>query len=244
VNGQRANNTNGSLGLTLKLGPGDNILEIKAVDSAGNAAYANRTVVLDQTPPPLTITEPASGLRTSEGSITLRGATDPWCTVSINGEAVTVDRKGKFAKELSLDEGDNTLVVTSVDMGGNPTTRLVRVVRTGALSMGGSEAPVLLAGLTIGVVVGVAAGFLAAARLRRRRADIAAPEEPVPGGYDIPEEPRAPGQAVQKHVHHARDPADQKMALPSVPEPEPLDDAAAGRAAGEKRKGAGGGRRA
>jgi hypothetical protein len=243
VNGQRATNSNGSVNLTIKLTMGDNILEIKAVDSAGNAAFANRTVVLDQTPPPLTITEPASGLRTPESRITVRGATDPGCAVTINGEAAQVDRKGRFAREISLGEGDNTLVVTSVDMGGNPTTKLVKVVRTGALAISNVETPVLLVGLAVGAAVGAAAGFALSARMRKRQAVHVAPEEPVPGGYDFPDEPPEPGPARRAPEVMARTAPDGGAALPSVPEAEPLEGGAIGSVVRERQKEAGRARR-
>jgi len=228
VNGQPAANSNGSVGLTLKLLPGDNILVIKAVDPAGNAAFANRTVVLDQTPPPLTVTQPSAGARTSEVRLTVKGSTDPGCTVTINGEPAAVDRKGKFSKDVTLEEGDNTLVVTSVDQGGNPTTRLVRVVRTGALSMKGSETPVLAVGIAFGAVAGGLAGFLVATRLKRRREPPAAPEEPEPGAYDVPEGPDGDGTEWPTRPGRPPKAAAHPAPLPPVPAAEPLEGESTG----------------
>jgi hypothetical protein len=224
VNDQPAANSNGSVSMTMKLAPGDNFLVIRAQDPAGNPAFVNRTVVLDQTPPPLAITEPRAGLRTSEGRMTVKGTTDPGCAVSVNGESATVDRKGKFSKDVSLEEGDNTLVVTAIDQGGNPTTRLVRVVRTGALSMKESETPALLAGLALGALAGAAVGFLAAARRRRRQAVHAAPQEPVPGGHDVPERSDADAMEWSGPGRHSREAPGRGPALPLVPEAEPLEE--------------------
>lgn len=191
VNGLGAPNNNGTFTLSLRLLPGDNILPIRSVDAAGNVAIINRTVVLDQTPPALTITAPGNGFRTSEQKVTVRGTTDPGSTVTVNGVRAQIDDKGRFSCEISMNEGENSLVVTAVDQAGNPTTKIVGVVRTGPLSISNDEGPIMLLGILIGVAIGAVAGLFVGMRKRKHEALAAAPEEPVPGRYDVPDEPPA-----------------------------------------------------
>ena len=50
-----------SYSLTLPSGDGTKTVSVKVVDTAGNSTIATATILLDQTPPTITITQPASG---------------------------------------------------------------------------------------------------------------------------------------------------------------------------------------
>ncbi|MGQ9583107.1 MAG: right-handed parallel beta-helix repeat-containing protein [Thermoplasmatota archaeon] len=194
VNGLPATNSGGSVSLSLRLVPGANRITVRAVDRATNVGEANATVELDQVPPALSISSPQSGLRTQSAKIMVRGYTEAGASVTVNGAAAQMDATGKFACELSLLEGDNSIVVTAVDRAGNPTTKIIRVTLTGALSLSREETPLLLLGLAVGVALGAALGLMVS-RWGSRKAPTAAPPEPSVGRYDevaVGEAPIAP----------------------------------------------------
>jgi hypothetical protein len=186
VNGLAAANDNGTISVGLRLAGESYTVSVKAVDGAGNIAYVNRTVVLDQAPPALSISEPSGGLRTPNAKVTVKGTTDTGSAVTVNGVRATVDDSGRFAAEVSLSGGDNSIVITSVDPAGNPTTKIVKVTRTGGLEI--AETPMMLLGLLVGIVIGAVAGVVIGRRRRKEQTIMMAPEEPVPGRYDVPEE--------------------------------------------------------
>jgi Glucodextranase, domain B len=149
----------------------------------------NRTVTLDQVPPVLSITSPSSGGRIPDSKVMVRGLTDPGSAVTVNGIAAQMEKSGRFTAEIPLSEGENSIVVTSVDQAGNPTTKIVKVTRTGALSISGTETPLMVAGLVVGILIGAVVGLLVGRRRRKEQVVVLAPEEPEPGKYDVPDEP-------------------------------------------------------
>jgi hypothetical protein len=224
VNGAAAQNNNGMISHPVRLVSGPNVLVVRAVDAAGNAAQLNRTVTLDQIPPALSITNPAAGSRIPESRVMVRGLTDPGSVVTVNGVLAQMERTGRFSAEMALSEGENSLVVTSVDPAGNPTTKVLRLTRTGALSMSGTETPLIVAGLVAGLLVGAVAGMLVARRRRREQVVVMAPEEPEPGKYYVPEEPaQSPGARVQVDLP----PPEYARSDEAYHPPAPADDASA-----------------
>ena len=189
VNSLSASNVNGSFAQALRLGAGSTVVSVKAVDGAGNVAYVNRTVVLDQDPPALSLSQPSNGLRTPDSRTTVKGVTDPGSAVTVNGARAVVDQSGRFSADVPLTVGDNSIVITSVDPAGNPTTKMVKVTRSGGFGIAASETPMILLGLLIGIVIGVVGGVVIGRRRRKEQTIVMAPEEPVPGQYDVPEEP-------------------------------------------------------
>jgi parallel beta-helix repeat protein len=228
VNGAAAQNNNGMISHAVRLVSGPNLITVRAVDAAGNAAQLNRTVTLDQIPPALSITNPAAGSRIPESRVMVRGLTDPGSVVTVNGVLAQMEKNGRFSAEMTLSEGENSLVVTSVDPAGNPTTKVLRVTRTGALSMSGAETPLIVAGLVAGLLVGAAVGMLVARRRRKEQVVVMAPEEPEPGRYYVPEEP-APSPVARVEVDlpppeyartdEAYHPPDAPVAAPESPAP-------------------------
>jgi hypothetical protein len=68
---------------------------------------------------PLTITSPASGSSSIIPTVIIKGVTSPTAEVFINDAQVTADARGNFTVQVTLDEGENTLVVTANDANGN-----------------------------------------------------------------------------------------------------------------------------
>jgi len=245
VNGVAAQTQNGMISHTVRLVSGPNFILVKAVDAAGNVAVMNRTATLDQVPPALSITNPASGSRVPESKVMVRGLTDPGSAVTVNGVSAQMERTGRFTAEIPLSEGENSIVVTSVDQAGNPTTKIIKVTRTGALSISGTETPLIIAGLVAGLVAGAVVGVLVGRRRRKEQVVVMAPEEPVPGRYDVPEEPPArprpqvkvdlppPEYARHDEAYHPPAPAERPSQSEHPPwEGRPNYDEPAGPAAG------------
>jgi len=68
---------------------------------------------------PLTITSPVNGSSVTSPALIIRGVTLPKADVFVNESEVAADAQGKFAVQVTLDEGENTLVVTTNDANGN-----------------------------------------------------------------------------------------------------------------------------
>ena len=77
-------------------------------------------------PTPLTITNPADELLTTDNSVTISGKTAPSATVTIlteSGEFVTTaSSTGSFSQKIDLEGGYNRISVTAFDSIGNSAT--------------------------------------------------------------------------------------------------------------------------
>ena len=109
---------------------------VTATDQAGNLATVQRNiiyaVILDKEPPVLTVTAPVDNLTTGNSTLAVTGAaTDAGSgikTVTVNGQAVTVDADGAFSTNVSLVAGINTITVIATDNAGNSTAPVIRTV--------------------------------------------------------------------------------------------------------------------
>ncbi len=75
----------------------------------------------------LTITAPTDGAKVSTSKITVSGKTSPGADVSVNDTDTTADSNGSFSLSVSLDEGDNYLVVLAVDADGKTAQKQIMV---------------------------------------------------------------------------------------------------------------------
>jgi hypothetical protein len=67
----------------------------------------------------LTISSPVNGSTVTTPTIIVRGKTKPNAEVFVNDEDTIADASGNFSVSLSLDEGDNPIVVSANDADGN-----------------------------------------------------------------------------------------------------------------------------
>jgi len=65
------------------------------------------------TPPDLIIFEPEENITINTSTVTIRGKTEPETKVLINNQEVLSDPQGNFNKELQLQNGVNTIKITS-----------------------------------------------------------------------------------------------------------------------------------
>jgi hypothetical protein len=173
LNGRRVLVENGNFSKALTLELGENVMNITAVDAAGNSVSVVYTAVLDRTPPPLVITKPVmpkSGkpLKVDAAVIRIRGTTEEGALVYIElnnepvndkGRPTAVDAFGGFKRDLKLKEGVNTINVTAFDRAGNPTFEQLRVTYEPApplLSVWQIAALAVFIGIIVAVVAVVA----------------------------------------------------------------------------------------
>lgn len=111
---------------------GQHTAVVNAKDNDGNPAEQKSvTFTVDTIPPVLNITSPADDLITNQPTVNVIGTTNDATSspvtvkISLNGTDqgdITVSSDGGFSKVVSLQEGENTIVVTSTDLAGKTTT--------------------------------------------------------------------------------------------------------------------------
>jgi hypothetical protein len=95
------------------------------------------TVILDTTPPPITVTSPAQNAQLSAASVDVTGKTDPGVTVTIRNEQApggarsnqTVGADGRFNLSIPVVAGPNTIDLTATDQAGNSSDHSFSVNR-------------------------------------------------------------------------------------------------------------------
>ena len=117
---------------TTALGDGGHTIYINAKDHDGNAAAQKSvTFTVDTVAPTLNVTSPTEGLKTNQSSLTVSGTTNDATsspvkvTIKLNSgaaEEVTVQSNGSFSKQLTLANGENTIVITATDSAGKSTS--------------------------------------------------------------------------------------------------------------------------
>ncbi|MGI6423301.1 MAG: RodZ domain-containing protein [Candidatus Dojkabacteria bacterium] len=75
--------------------------------------YIGYQIYKFQTPPQLTITYPTDEYESNQEKIFVKGSTDAGSTISINGLPTDIDALGYFEKEITLNEGANSITVTA-----------------------------------------------------------------------------------------------------------------------------------
>lgn len=113
---------------TAPLTEGVHTITVQAGDFAGNVGTYSWTFTVDTMAPPLVITAPAPGFATSAQTATIQGMTENGASLTIAGQAVTVDGSGAFSHDVNLVEGSNAFQVTATDAIGNVATTTVVIV--------------------------------------------------------------------------------------------------------------------
>lgn len=104
---------------------GENIILVIAEDSAGNKAEVRIVVILDTTPPEITVSHPVNGTETNIKVIKVMGNVTDAKTLTINGENVEI-KNNTFAYDVNLSEGTNIIIIEGVDVAGN--SREIRII--------------------------------------------------------------------------------------------------------------------
>lgn len=112
-----------SSGWTLISGDGSKKVYAQVRDQAGNISIVVQdSIVLDTTPPILTVTEPIDGQIFTAPEINVVGVTEPGVTVAVKQVSTRADEDGNFTIPITLNEGDNIIKVTATDAAGNKAT--------------------------------------------------------------------------------------------------------------------------
>lgn len=113
--------------LTLK--PGVNSFVFWAEDVVGRRIETNHQIILDKTPPALTVTSPAQTSVVCGKEISVTGKTEANCKIEVNGNTVLPNTKGDFTGVIKpVDEGPMDIIVTSTDPAGNLTAKTVSIL--------------------------------------------------------------------------------------------------------------------
>ncbi len=114
------------------LADGSHTVVINVSDNDGNfATPVSVSFTVDTVPPVLNIDTPADNLITNEKNLTVSGTTNDSTStiaivnISLNGAdqgEIAVDSSGNFSKDIILNAGENTIIVTSTDSAGKNST--------------------------------------------------------------------------------------------------------------------------
>ncbi len=99
---------------------GNNQVEISPNETfGGQTDIVDQGQIGDQQSLPLTITQPRSGAVVSSPNLTVVGKTAANAEVFVNDSSLLADSQGNFSALVTLDEGDNTIIIVANDAAGN-----------------------------------------------------------------------------------------------------------------------------
>ncbi|MBI4049754.1 MAG: DUF4115 domain-containing protein [Candidatus Doudnabacteria bacterium] len=124
---QPASASNRKSFVRLKINPKTLVIVSVAVLVIGAAAYITNQVRSVLTPPELAVTDPLSDLNVSGRNLVIAGRTEIGADVSINNQAVLVDKGGFFAENLVLSPGLNVIEVKAINKFGKQATIVRRI---------------------------------------------------------------------------------------------------------------------
>lgn len=111
------------------LSDGSNSVSLQVTDNDGNVSeVATVSFVISTSAPTLNVTSPTDNLLTNSNKVTVAGTAAAGSdavtlsNVKINGEAVSVGSGGAFSKEITLQEGENTITIVAEDSIGKTTS--------------------------------------------------------------------------------------------------------------------------
>lgn len=114
--------TDGSFSAGVPLIPGENQIEVTAIDSDGNRSREIRTITLDPSAPAIVLNAPADALNTQTDFVTITGTAAADAEITIRdseGALADVTRNGtEFTATVNLVDGLNTIIVSAKDATG------------------------------------------------------------------------------------------------------------------------------
>ncbi len=131
-----------SAAVTLK--DGANVISVSILSDRDIVATSSYSVVLDRTPPTLTIARPQAGSVVDAQNVVVQGKTEAGATVTVNGRTVALAPDGTFADSFTATPGALTLTVVSRDRAGNETTERVSVAASDSVQTSATTLTVTL----------------------------------------------------------------------------------------------------
>lgn len=121
VNGNSVTINNDQFIFSVNLVEGANVVEVKAYDmSMALMGTEQFTIHFDNVPPVLAVDSPSEGAILQYSPVTVTGTasdSSPF-RILVNGDQVGIE-EGAFEKEVEIDEGSNSIVISAVDTAGN-----------------------------------------------------------------------------------------------------------------------------
>jgi hypothetical protein len=117
----------GAFSAPLALKDGANSISLTLIADRDVVAASAYTVVLDRTPPTMTVALPAAGATVDAQNVVVAGATEPGSTITVNGRIVVTAPDGGFIDSFSASPGSVPITVVARDRAGNETTQKVTV---------------------------------------------------------------------------------------------------------------------
>lgn len=129
--GSSRTNDTGSFEKEVKLIEGTNKFIARAKNDKGNESQNSESleIILDTSPPEITINEPKQNNVTDE-KITIKGEIDEDAEVYINDKIIETDDQNAFSQSVSLNVGENKVIVKAIDKAGNATEHELVLTRS------------------------------------------------------------------------------------------------------------------
>jgi len=111
---------------------GENKIYVQTIDEAGNLSQPSpiKIILFDNQPPTLEISSPQNGANFNgdgQKKVTVAGKTEADINLTINDRFVILDQEGNFTTQLTLQEGENIIKVSAVDLAENKTEKEIKV---------------------------------------------------------------------------------------------------------------------
>jgi glucodextranase-like protein len=117
----------GGFSAALGLKDGANLISVTLIGDRDVVAVSSYTVVLDRTPPTVTVAQPAPDATVDARNIVVTGTTEPGSTITVNGRIVVTAPEGGFTDSFSATPGSVPITVVARDRAGNETTQKLTV---------------------------------------------------------------------------------------------------------------------
>jgi hypothetical protein len=147
----------GAFNSTLTLKEGANAIGVALIAERDVVAASSYSVVLDRTPPTMTVSQPASESTVDAKNVVVTGTTEPGSTITVNGRIVAITPEGGFTDSFSATPGSVPITVVARDRAGNETTQKLTVTAQEVTSIAGLTVTVTLDKTTARVGQGVLA---------------------------------------------------------------------------------------
>jgi hypothetical protein len=147
----------GAFNATLALKEGANTIGVALIADRDVVAASSYSVVLDRTPPTMTVTQPAPGSTVDAKSVVVVGTTEPGSTITVNGHIVVISPEGAFTDSFTATAGSLPITVVARDRAGNETTQKLTVTAQQVTQTIGLTITVTLDKATVKVGQGVLA---------------------------------------------------------------------------------------
>jgi hypothetical protein len=147
----------GAFNATLTLKEGLNSIGVALIADRDVVAVSTYSVVLDRTPPTMTLTQPTTGSTVDAKSSVVVGTTEPGSTITVNGQIVVITPEGGFSDSFSATPGSVPITVVARDRAGNETTQKLTVTAQQVTQTIGLTITVTLDKATVKVGQGVLA---------------------------------------------------------------------------------------